>query len=290
MAKQMKDVAVEIDLMGDNGKMLGNITQDLIKDHPEKVGDIAISALLDKKSARDVFSQTAMVTRLRSVLLRNSEEDLRKKLAQAIKSSKKLEDPWEKRPDWWDDTSVQHSLLLLQRLNEYGFLWIMDVEKARDGLGAPDTDYNDMIDMQLTKPSIQIKANQLVRELNQIEDHEDLMLMLQRRKSRSSMDSLAGCNGNATTTTTTSSSEKKKAHVQTGLRAFFTADPKSSSSNKSATDENSRNGGGGSPDSLASVGKRKSSPLVPGEDSKPSSAEKKLKVAEPQDEEMVEAS
>ncbi|KAG7370276.1 DNA/RNA helicase, superfamily II, SNF2 family protein [Nitzschia inconspicua] len=301
--KQMKEFAVENCIIGDDGKILGNITYDLMKDHPDKVGDIAVSAVLDKKSARDVFSQTAMMTRLRSILLRNSEEELRGKLARAIKSSKKLEDPWEKQPDWWDDTTVQHSLVLLQRLNEFGFLWIMDMEKARDGFGAPDMDYNDMIDMQLTKPSIQIKANQLVRELNAIEDHEDLMHMLQRRKSRSSMDSLAGCNGNASVESS-ETKKKKKTQVQAGLRAFFTADAKQQSSGKQSSlgdskdkaksslpspkhaDENSLNGnsagaacGGGSPDSLASVGKRKQSPTPVEEDSKASSIEKKAKLS-----------
>jgi hypothetical protein len=287
LGKQMNDFALESGIIGDDGKAMGNITQDLMHDHPEKVGNIVISALLDKKSARDIFSQTAMMTRLRSILLRNSEVDLRSKLVRAIRGSKKLEDPWEKRPEWWDDSSVQHSYVLLKQLDEHGFLWIMDVENARDGFGAADTEYNDMKDMHLTKPSIQIKANQLVRELSQIEDHEDMMQMLQRRKSRGSMDSLAGCHGHSET-----SVEKKKGRVQTGLRAFFTSDStkssshtKNNSTSSNPANENARNAGG---NSFASGDKRKESPVQPEHSNHSSGAAKKAK--ETQGNEIVEAS
>lgn len=278
--KQMKEFAVSCSIVGDDGQVMGGMTYDLLKDHANKVGTIPVSGFLDKKGARDTFSQAAMMTRLRSILLRNSEADLHSKLIRAIKSSKKYEDPWEKRPLWWDDSTAQHSYLLLTRLEEYGFSRIMDVEAARDGFGAADEDYNDMKDLQLTKPSIQIRANQLVRELHSIEDHEDTMKMLERRKSRNSMDSLAACHDNKGLSPPSCSSASKKNHVQTGLKAFFTPDHKSKSK------ENDRNGGAGgagtsSPDSSSSVGKRKESP-TPTEVTKPAgSAEKKPKVSEP---------
>jgi hypothetical protein len=288
----MKDFALESGMTGDDGKAIGNITHDLMHDHPEKVGNILISAVLDKKSARDVYSQTAMMTRLRSLLVHNSEADLRSKLVRAIRGSKRLEDSWEKCPEWWDDTTVQHSFVLLKQLDEHGFLWIMDVENAREGFGAPNTEYNDMQDMQLTKPSIQIKANQLVRELSQIEDHEDLMDMLKRRKSRGSMDSLAGCLGNLN-----ASMDKKKGHIQTGVMAFFTTDSTKSSSqaknnpmSSNPANENALNGGGRSPNTIDSVGKRKESP-VQADDFTPSNSSetKKAKHAEKQGGEIVEA-
>ena len=105
------------------------------------------------------------------------------------------------------------------------------------------------------------------------------------------MDSLAGLNG--TTTSTVTPTEKKKGHVQTGLRAFFTTDSSKSKTSTSPkqTDENSRNGNSnGSPDSLASVGKRKEAPSAAQsgqEDSKPTSTEKKAKITESQDQEMM---
>ncbi|KAL3915362.1 MAG: hypothetical protein SGILL_005694, partial [Bacillariaceae sp.] len=288
--RQIREFAVASDLIAEDGKVYAHVTTDLVKEHPEKVADMAISAFLDKKTARDVVSQTAMMTRLRSVLLRNSEAGLRTKLVQALKNSKKSEDAWEKRPEWWDDTSAQHSYLLLTRLDEYDFSRIMFVDKARDGFGVKTEDYNDMKDMQLSKPSIQIKANQLVRELNFIEEHEDTLQLLERRKSKSrnSMDSLAAVSNGSVT-------PAKKNTVQMGLKAFFTAGPpKSSSSSSSSTkkpkllgsaksspNENDRNGGSkaSSPESLASLGngKRKESP-APEDD--PSSSEKKAKVAD----------
>jgi hypothetical protein len=42
-----------------------------------------------------------------------------------MKNSKKLEDVWEKRPLWWDDSTIDHDLLMLKRLNEKGFFNVL---------------------------------------------------------------------------------------------------------------------------------------------------------------------
>ncbi|KAL3915091.1 MAG: hypothetical protein SGILL_005809, partial [Bacillariaceae sp.] len=239
--KQLREFAFASELIADDGKVYAHITADLVREHPEKVSDMAVAGFLQNKMARDIISQTAMMTRLRSLLLRNSEKGFCSKLAQAVKNSNKSADPWNKPSKWWDDDNVHHSFLLLKHLNEFDFSRIMFAEKARDGFGLSNEDYNDMKDLELNKPSIQIRANQLIRELHFIEDHEETLKLLERRKSRNSMDSLAACHGNGTTPSA------KKNHIQTGMTSFFSV--------KKPRNENARNnvGASGSPDSLAST-------------------------------------
>jgi hypothetical protein len=259
-ARELKDLSAAYGMLDGEKKPMAYSTRDMMKENPDKVENTIVSAFLDKKSARDVISQTAMISRLKSIMLLNSEADLRQKILRAMKNSAKLQDEWEKKPEWWDDSTNEHSFLLLTRLDQYGLgSKIMEDEKACDGFGAADSDYYDMVELQLTKPTIQIRANQLVRELNAIEEHEEMMKLVQSRKKN--LDSLAKCHsGSSATITPSNSGKSKKGAVQTGLKAFFSASKASSSSSKkSKSDENSRNGG--SPDSLASIGKRKESPV-----------------------------
>jgi hypothetical protein len=263
-AQELKGLSTAYGTLDGAQTPLAYSTFDTMKENPDMVERMHVAAVLDKKSARDVISQIAMITRLKAILLKNSEVDLRQKILRAMKSSAKLQDEWEKKPDWWDDSTNEHSFLLLTRLDEYGLGdKFIEEEKARYGFGAADMDYNDMVDLQLTKPAVQIRANQLVRELNNIEDHEEMMRVVQNRKKN--LDSLAMCHNGSSSTTPSSSGKKKKGTIQTGLKAFFSASTSSSSNKKSKaaaaanSDENSRNGG--SPDSLASIGKRKESPL-----------------------------
>lgn len=179
--------------------------------------------------------------------------------------------------------------------------------KSRDGFGAPDEDYGDMIDLKLTKPSIQIRANQLVRELSTIEDHESMLQMVAKRRksSQGKFDSLAvvssgttgsknnsptnGCNGTSTPTSTSSSSgHSKKTTVQTGLKAFFSATPSSSGKKKTNADNsgNKHSPGGNkrkesTPSSSGNItGSSSGSCCSSGdENGAPPPAEKKLKAA-----------
>jgi hypothetical protein len=135
--------------------------------------------------------------------------------------------------------------------------------------------------LQLTKPVIQQRANQLVRELHYIVDHNATMQLLKDRKNRNASkrfqqhDSLIDCSSAGSGST---SGSKAKPTVQTGLKAFFSSTSSKSSSKKPKlivlNDEDVENG---SHDSLASVGKRKESPLAKESMSDDSPAEKRSK-------------
>jgi hypothetical protein len=127
-----------------------------------------------------------------------------------------------------------------------------------------------MKSLLLTKHVIQQRANQLVRELHGILDHDATVQLLQDRKNRGpskrgqQYDSLVDCHSVGSGST---SNGKARTTVQTGLKAFFSpASGKPSSSVKRSklivlNDEDVENG---SPtDSLASIGgKRKESPVA----------------------------
>ena len=273
--KELARIAANYDILDDENKPQSWTTADICKSiegNPE-YNKMIVSALLDKTSARQVTSQIALISRLRSILIQHTEKDFRLKLQRAMKQCKRADDEWERKPEWWDDSSDEHAFLLLKKLNDYGFTKIMTLEKARDGFGLPNKDYDDMADdLKLTKPSIQIKANQLIRELHIIEDHDSMIQMVAKRRKSSqnhNFDSLASCNndtnnnnnndnGQATATATDPSSAKKST-VQTGLKAFFTA----ASSKKKTPSPNNNNTARtsiGSNGSKSNSSKRKESP------------------------------
>ncbi len=237
--KELARLAANLDILDDENKPQSWTTADIsetIQNNPD-YNKTVVSAFFDKASARQVTSQIALLSKLRTLLTQHSEMDFRMKLKRAMKQSERTDDDWEKRPEWWNDSTEEHSFLLLKKLNEYGFRKIMTSSKAIDGFGAPDVDYEVMLDLKLTKPSIQIRANQLVRELHAIEDHDNMLQMVtKRRKSSNKFDSLAVVTGSGSknpspTNSNNDSSQNgssgkassKKTTVQTGLKAFFSA-------------------------------------------------------------------
>merc|ERR1712238_295380 len=250
--KELARIAAQYDILDDENK-------------PE-YNKMVVSALVDKPSARQVTCQIALLSRLRSIFLKHTEKDFRVKLQRAMKNSKRADDEWDKKPEWWDDSTDEHAFLLLKKLNEYGFSKFMTSEKARDGFGKPKVDYDDMADdLKLSKPAIQTKANQLIRELDIIENHEDVTQMLERRRSSNSQkrDSLASCSKNGESSSSPSSLfGAKKSTVQTGIGAFFgkkkTPSPKNRTGTGSNGSSSKKNGIGNSDNpSPASGSKRK---------------------------------
>lgn len=257
--KELARLAANLDILDDENKPQSWTTADIsetIQNNPE-YNKTTVSAFLDKTSARQVTSQIAMLSKLRSILYLHNEKDFRAKLKRAMKQSKRTDDDWEKRPEWWDDSTDEHSFMLLKKLNEYGFSKIMTSPKALDGFGAPDVDYEDMVHLKLTKPSMQTRANQLVREMHAIEDHDNMLQMVaKRRKSSQNFDSLAVVtssgsrdpsptnNQNESSTSANSGSGKpssKKNTVQTGLKAFFSATPSNGKKKKKKNGEKPKN-------------------------------------------------
>jgi hypothetical protein len=136
-ASQVNQLATVHDIVDRDHRALSLTTADLLMSNPD-CSKSTVAAYLDKKSARQVVSQIALLMRLRLMMLHCKEDNLRSMLARAIRSSKKADDDWEKKPGWWDDSSTDHSYLLLTKLDKHGFLNIMSDATARDGFGDAD--------------------------------------------------------------------------------------------------------------------------------------------------------
>jgi hypothetical protein len=132
--KELITIAATFNVIDGTGKPMCYTTTDLLQQNPD-YANTRVAAYLDKKSSRQVISQIALLGRLRSIFSKNADHDLRDKVAKAVKNSKKLEDVWEKSPSWWDASTSDHNLLLLQRLNEHGFF---NVLSDASGFGPAD--------------------------------------------------------------------------------------------------------------------------------------------------------
>jgi hypothetical protein len=269
--KNELDKSITNEGLRENGKAYLYTTADVAKNQPQW-HDSKIGGFLDKKGAKQITGQIALMSRLRSMLLLNTEADFRKKTIRAITASARFNETWDNKPTWWDDSSEEHSFLLLTRLNSYGFLKMMTTAEATAGFGAPDDDdIGTLKDIGLSKPIIQQRANQLVRELHLIEESEKVL----RRFDRRSLDSLASLpSASNSSSSSSTSANNKKAIKQTDMMSFF--QPRSSEKKKKrpssvgsveTADSDLRRGwrkssgsNSTSPDSLASVGKRKDPP------------------------------
>ena len=130
-AKEIAKLAKTEEVLDDAGSLMAYSTADLISQDPE-FANTGVAAYLDKRSARQVSCQIALLTRLRSIYSTNAEKDFRTKISKATRNSKKVEDVWEKRPQWWDDTTINHNHLLLTRLHDHGFFNVLsDVSGLR---------------------------------------------------------------------------------------------------------------------------------------------------------------
>jgi hypothetical protein len=141
--KELGKWAQEFDLVDASGLTLAISTKDILAQSPA-FDNTTCAAFLDKKSCRQICCQVALLARLRSLLLKNGEQQARSKVVQAVKSIVKLDDEWEKRPSWWvdegDESTTGHNLLLLQKLSEHGFLNILsDASGFRSGEEVSDT-------------------------------------------------------------------------------------------------------------------------------------------------------
>jgi hypothetical protein len=128
--KELSKWAEQFDIVDASGKPLSFTTKELLQQNPD-FENTSVAALLDKKSCRQVTSQVALLSRLRSIFMTKKEDEVRENVVQSVKQSRKLEDVWDKRPSWWEDTvdviedAYDHNYLLLERLADHGFLNVL---------------------------------------------------------------------------------------------------------------------------------------------------------------------
>lgn len=96
---------------------------------------IEVACVLDKSHCRAIAGQIALLSRLRSVFTTYEGDELTVRVWSAAKSCDKINGKkWERRPDWWGlsgaasepPESIQHDLLMFERLLESGFQGILE--------------------------------------------------------------------------------------------------------------------------------------------------------------------
>ncbi|KAL3935214.1 MAG: hypothetical protein SGBAC_009225, partial [Bacillariaceae sp.] len=225
--KELAKLAVAWEVADDLGGTRPLSTQDMFEHNTEDAKNATVASYYDKRMSRQIVSQIVMLAKLRSIWSTSTEKDIKEKVANAVKLSRKHEDVWEKRPEWWDDAS-NHNFLLLDRLFKYGF---SNFGKETSGFGPPDAEGLSLKQLNLTKSIIQQRANQLVREMHQSDETAEMMKILKERRKRSSSSydkSLVECGKDESPPSKSigakqskSSGAKQSKTVQTGLHAFF---------------------------------------------------------------------
>jgi hypothetical protein len=132
LAKEIERWSISLNLVDDKNCPLAYSAVDFLEDlSEEEKSGVEIATVFDKKGCRNVLSQVASVSRIRSVYMEYSYEDLLAKIEKATKNLVASGDVWEHKPDWWGPPSqpqgsTGHDSLLLERLLSSGYNSILE--------------------------------------------------------------------------------------------------------------------------------------------------------------------
>ena len=212
----MKDIqkwAAPLGVVDKAGNVQSETSITSLRDHPQSHD----AALMTKRDCRTVFIQIAQQTRLRSILIKNKTERLSTELiAKILKQSSFAMTEWEARPLWWNEApyeenncECQDDIDLLAGILDYGYggfdSLLMHEYPFCQRLMAEGNEET----KTFTRSAAQVRINHLTRELHAIIETEDMMALVQKRKSSSSDKQ-----GKA-------KKVKSSGGIQSGLGAFF---------------------------------------------------------------------
>jgi hypothetical protein len=129
LAKEIERWSMSLNLVDDKNCPLAYSAVDFLEDlSEEEKSGVEIATAFDKKGCRNVLSQVASVSRIRSVYVEYRYEDMLAKMEKATKNLVASGDVWEQKPEWWGPPSqpqpqgsTGHDSLLLERLLSSGF-------------------------------------------------------------------------------------------------------------------------------------------------------------------------
>mmetsp|Transcript_42327 Transcript_42327/g.99325 ORF Transcript_42327/g.99325 Transcript_42327/m.99325 type:complete len:1420 (+) Transcript_42327:1301-5560(+) len=183
---------------------------------------------LDASGCRHVFIQIAQQTRLRHLVVNNSELYFKEMLGKAIKNSRNNEDKWPQQPNWWSvykpgekNIPIEDDYDLVIGICKHGYgnfskiLSDPEIGLSKKEQGCPDEN-------KLTPISVQIRINQLTRELSATSDTTDMMRIMKKKALNRSSLPLEGLS-NSYVGVPTSPRDKKSHGIQSTLGFFFGA-------------------------------------------------------------------
>ena len=176
-SKDLQKWAVPLGVVDQAGNVESATTITSTKDHPQSRD----AALMTKRDCRTVFIQIAQQTRLRSIFSKQKMERLSTELIpKVLKQSSFNATEWEERPTWWnintnEDSSsyCQDDIDLLSGILHYGYggfdsLLHHDFSFCRRLSAEGNEDSN-----TFTRSTVQIRINNLTRELHAIDESEE---------------------------------------------------------------------------------------------------------------------
>ncbi|CAB9496158.1 CHD3-type chromatin-remodeling factor PICKLE [Seminavis robusta] len=177
--------AKNLDIVDDHDRTLSYTAADFFHDLPEEERDeLEVITYLNKQDCKMLLIQITLLTRLRSLFIKHPKGELSTRIATAAKNCK-VGDSWDDQPAWWgttDDGPI-HDVRLLEGLVEFGFGGVLD--NAR-GFGPPSETQaqRSLRDNEFTLNKVQQRANQLTRELHNLERSDDVLRFLDKRRSK----------------------------------------------------------------------------------------------------------
>ena len=117
--KEILKWATSLDILDDNGRPFAFTAVEFLDDLDESERTtIEVSSIFDKKCSRSVISQTAMLSRLRSIYSASSTNDFLEKVSTVNRTFVASRDFWSSQPTNW---SAASDVILVKRLLDYGF-------------------------------------------------------------------------------------------------------------------------------------------------------------------------
>jgi hypothetical protein len=254
LGKEIESWSRSLQLLDERGCPLAYSAVDFLDDISEhERASLSIETSFDKKGCRNVMSQIASVSRIRSVCGAHPLEELIPKLEKAANNIVTIGDAWEKQPNWWEPpsqarNSIGHDGLLLERLLKCGYNSVHEnkdnfsyfgVVRARGSLNtvtglfmrtsAPNEPFlsafvsnhflqtvscSPFKENGINKANIQLRANQLTRELHAIEEASNSFRILEERRNLTGSAHEAAAKNAA-------AAKPSNGGTQTGLLSFF---------------------------------------------------------------------
>lgn len=200
-SNQLSSWAEKLDIRDANGKNVLSYTAiDFYEELPSNEKELVdICCLLKPADCRQVLTQCAQLSRARAFFLSHPRKNTFIPKFEKAEKNARAGDEWKNRPAFWGvvdgatSYSVCHDILLLESLCEHGF---GNVLMAR-GFGSSSSDHElTLKELGVSKSALQIRANQLTRELHALEETAVLIETIGERKalteSKSRENSMSG--------------------------------------------------------------------------------------------------
>ena len=202
LSTQLGEWAASLDIVDASSKTLSYTAADFYHDLPvDERERVEVTTHLNKQDCRQLLIQITLISRLRSLILKYSKDELLTRVEKAARNL--VGEPWEAQPSWWTsggESPSHNDALLLESLVEFGFGGLMS-QRIFSATG-DDNALASLTALGVTKASVQQRANQLCQELH---DAERRQFVLDGIHKRGAEDKGIG----------------KKARKQTALSTFF---------------------------------------------------------------------